>query len=299
MDLNQRNLDMLFTGYQALLNRGIEQADKSYLKWCDVVNSSTKAEIYPILTLTGSMREWIGDRVIHSASAKNMTVCNRDFERTESVPANAIEDDRYNMFGRLFTMMGVDAGNLWAELATEALCAPGNWADGKAFYGPHEFGAANINNLLGTKELSTVNYEEARKRMMSFCGADGKPLRLVPDLIIVGPDLEGAAKTIFEADLVNDGQNAAVSNIHKGECEVCVNYGMTGEYAKYWFIVCTKRGIKPITVQKRKDGPLIRKDQGGDESVFWKNECHYGYHSRGAALAAMPHLVVGSFPVNN
>ncbi len=49
MDLNRENLDTLFTGFQALLNRGLEQADTSYLQWCDVVRSSTAAEIYPLL----------------------------------------------------------------------------------------------------------------------------------------------------------------------------------------------------------------------------------------------------------
>lgn len=298
MDLSRENLDSLFTGFQALLNRGLEQADTSYLKWCDEVRSSTAAEIYPLLTLSGSMREWIGDRVINSASPEKMTLANVDYERTESVPANAVADDRYNVYGRIFTLMGVDAGNLWAELATKALCEPGNWADGSPFYGPHEFGVTTIDNNLGTLELTVKNYETARKRMMSFCGADGKPLRLVPDTIIVGPDLEGLAKMIFEADLVNDGTNAAVSNIHRGECEICVNYGMTGTYAKYWFIVCTKRGIKPIVVQKRKDGPLVRKDKDTDDVVFWQNDLVFGYHSRGAALASMPHLIIGSFPAN-
>lgn len=298
MDLSRENLDTLFTGFQALLNRGLEQADTSYLKWCDEVNSSTAEEIYPITVLTGSMREWIGERMIHSIDFKKMTVRNRDFEHTEAIPANAVEDDQFNIYGRCFTVMGVNSGNLWGELATEALCNPGAWADGKSFYAKRKFGKAEIDNSLGTAELTIENYEVARKRMMAFCGADGKPLRLVPDTVIVGPDLEGLAKTIFEADLVNNGQDVAVSNIHKGECEVCVNYGMTGTYAKYWFIACTKRGIKPITVQKRKVGSLIRKDKDGDERAFWKNEFIYGIHNRGAALAAMPHLIVGSFPEN-
>ena len=161
MDLSRENLDTLFTGFQALLNRGLEQADTSYLKWSDVVKSSTAAEIYPLLTLSGSMREWIGDRVINSASPEKMTLAkmtlaNVDYERTESVPANAVADDRYNVYGRIFTLMGVDAGNLWAELATKALCEPGNWADGSPFYGPHEFGVTTIDNNLGTLELTVL-----------------------------------------------------------------------------------------------------------------------------------------------
>lgn len=113
MDLSRENLDTLFTGFQALLNRGLEQADTSYLQWSDEVNSSTAEEIYPITVLTGSMREWIGERMIHSIDFEKMTVRNRDFELTEAIPANAVEDDQFNIYGRCFTIMGVNSGNLW------------------------------------------------------------------------------------------------------------------------------------------------------------------------------------------
>ena len=108
--------------------------------------------------------------------------------------------------------------------------------------------------------------------------------------------LEGTARMIFEAELVNDGQNAAISNIHRGECKIMVNTGITGPYAKYWFLVNTSRGVKPITVQKRKQGPLVRWDREDSPCVMDHNVNRYGLHYRGAAVASMPHLVIGSFP---
>ena len=215
---------------------------------------------------------------------------------TEEIDRNRIEDDQIGFFNIAFQEMGVQAGNLWAELATEALCSPGNWADGKPFYGSRKFGKATVNNSMGNLPLSIANYEAARARMMGFCGADGKSLRLVPDTILVGPELEGTARMIFEAELVNDGQNAAISNIHRGECKIMVNTGITGPYAKYWFLVNTSRGVKPITVQKRKQGPLVRWDREDSPCVMDHNVNRYGLHYRGAAVAAMPHLVIGSFP---
>lgn len=296
MLLNDANMRILFTGLNAALNKGLRQADTDYLEWCNVVNSGAMIEEYPIMMMTGSMREWVGARIINSISGQKLSVQNRDFEHTEEIDRNRIEDDQIGFYNIAFQEMGVQAGNLWAELATEALCSPGNWADGKPFYGSREFGKATVNNSMGNLPLSIANYEAARARMMGFCGADGKSLRLVPDTILVGPELEGTARMIFEAELVNDGQNAAISNIHRGECKIMVNTGITGPYAKYWFLVNTSRGVKPITVQKRKQGPLVRWDREDSPCVMDHNVNRYGLHYRGAAVAAMPHLVIGSFP---
>ena len=113
--------------------------------------------------------------------------------------------------------------------------------------------------------------------------------------MLVGPDLEGTARTLFEAELVNDGQNATVSNIHKGECKILVNNCMVGDYANYWFLFCTTRGYKPVVVQKRKEGALQRHDSEDCDNVIMNNVNLYGLHYRGAAFASMPHLVIGGF----
>ena len=57
--------------------------------------------------------------------------------------------------------------------------------------------------------------------------------------------------------------------------------------------MCTNRGLKPIGVQKRKVGSLVRYDQEHDVCVKEENECHYALHYRGAAAAVQPLLVVG------
>ena len=295
MDLTQGNLNTLYTGLQEKLNTGLAQADTSYLKWCSETTSATKIEEYPVMMLTGSMREWVGDRVINNVNAKRMTIINRDFEHTEQIDRNAIEDDKYGVYGVVFQEMGIQAGNLWMELANEALCTPGKWADGNDFYGSRKFGKATIDNSMGAAELTLENYAAARARMMGFLGADGKALRLVPDTLMIGPELEGKARTILEAELIHDG-NGTVSNIHKGECEVVLNLGLTGEYAKYWFLMDTKHAAKPFVVQKRKVGPLVRQDREECECVFNDNRNLYGLHYRGASAAVMPHLVIGSFP---
>lgn len=288
MNLTRENLDNLFFSIQANLNKGLGQTWTGWDKFALTLASSTLIEKYPMTLITGAMREWIGDRVVNEMEGKMLTVRNRDFERTEGVPRNDIEDDTFGYFAPLFEAIGVEAGNLWARLATEALTNPGNWADDAAFYGSREVGKATINNYVN-QALSAASYEIARARMMAFTEADGKtPLGLVPNLLVIGFGLESTAKRIFKAELVVEN-NVAVSNIHKDEVEILLNPFMTGND---WYLACTTRGFKPVAVQKRKVGSLLRWDKEDDECVRSRKRYEYGIDHRGAAAGVAPHLVI-------
>ncbi len=59
----------------------------------------------------------------------------------------------------------------------------------------------------GSKQtLDAASYEAARVAITSMKGDYGKPLGLVPDLIVVPPSLEGAANEIVQSRLVNGGE---------------------------------------------------------------------------------------------
>ncbi len=290
--MNRAELDALFTAVNASLNKGLAKEWTGYQKWSMVINSKGAAEKYPISLVLGGMREWVGPRVINRMDVEKLTVLNRDFEHTEAVRCNDIEDDNVGVYAPLFEAMGVDAANLWGRLATDALVNPGNWADGNAFFGTRSLGKkSSITNKV-SGALTVSNYETARANMMGWCTADGQPMGLVPDLLVVGPSLESTAKGIFETELTVSG-GSTVSNIHFKEVEIQINPYLVGSHASKWFLMCTNRGLKPIGVQKRKVGSLVRYDQEHDVCVKEENECHYALHYRGAAAAVQPLLVVG------
>jgi len=292
MNLTRTDLDALFTAFNAALNKGLAQAWTGYTRWAMPVTSSGAAERYPLALVTGSMREWIGDRVVNSLDTAKLDVVNRDFEHTEAVSRNDIEDDNIGFYAPLFEAMGVDAANLWGRLATEALCGNGNWADGNAFFSSRSLSRKSTVNNAVSGALSLANYETARTRMMGWTGADGNPLGIVPDLLMVGPSNEQTAKGILEAQLVASG-SATVSNVHYHECDIQVNPWLVGADAGKWFLLCTTRGVKPVAVQKRKEGALVRWDDDHDLCVAKHNANEYGVHYRGNAAAVQPLLVVG------
>lgn len=293
MNLNSETMRNLFYAFNAYLQRGLDGGWKDYMRYCGFVKSTARIEKYPQTILAGAMREWVGDRVINEVKGKVLEVVNKDYEHTEGVSRNDIEDDTIGFYESLFYEMGLNAANLWAELSTEALTGNGKWADEKAFFlADRKIGKAAINNIVGG-ELSAETYETAASQMMMFTKADGKtPLGLVPDLLVVGPALKNTAKRILKMEMVvEDG--VAVSNPNKDEADILVNPYLVGENSKKWFLMCTKRGIKPVVVQKRKEGALQRWDKDGDECVKVHNRNDYGIHYRGAAALVAPQLIVG------
>lgn len=66
--------------------------------------------------------------------------------------------------------------------------------------------------------LTPANYAAARGAIMSFTGDGGRPLGLVPDLLVVPPALEGAARQILEAEYLS----ATESNVWRGSAQLLV-----------------------------------------------------------------------------
>ncbi|PZR89646.1 MAG: hypothetical protein DI537_20590 [Stutzerimonas stutzeri] len=65
----------------------------------------------------------------------------------------------------------------------------------------------------GSKQaLNAANYEAARVAIMSFKGDKGRPLGLVPDLLVVPPTLGGAARAVVKSVLVNGGESNPWAN---------------------------------------------------------------------------------------
>ncbi len=61
---------------------------------------------------------------------------------------------------------------------------------------------------VGSKQtLDAAGYEAARAVITGMKGDYGKPLGLVPDLLVVPPSLEGAGKGITQSQLVNGGES--------------------------------------------------------------------------------------------
>ncbi len=95
MDINRKNLDALFKGFNMQFSEGFESAPDTWRRFASVIPSSTSTNVYPFLEQFGGMREWVGDRQVKGLASHKLEVVNRDFEDTVSIARNDIEDDQY------------------------------------------------------------------------------------------------------------------------------------------------------------------------------------------------------------
>jgi phage major head subunit gpT-like protein len=71
----------------------------------------------------------------------------------------------------------------------------------------------------GSKQtLSKTNYRTAREALMGMKGDHGRPLGLMPNLLVVPPGLEGEALEILNAER----DSAGATNVYKGTAELLV-----------------------------------------------------------------------------
>lgn len=290
MIVNQQSLRGIFTGFKTIFNKAFEETKPLYDRVATVVPSVTGEENYKWLGTIPTMREWIGDRQIKSLTASDYTIKNKDFEVTVGVPRNDIEDDRIGLYTPAIQSLGQSAALHPDELVFVLL--PGGFTnkcyDGQPFFSDaHKVGKKTFSNK-GTAKLSPESYAAARAAIMSVTDEHGKPLKIVPDLLVVGPALETEARKILLADQI-DG----TTNILKGTAEPLVVPDLAG-YDTMWFLLCTKKPIKPLIYQERQKAKFVSLTNETDENVFMRKEFLYGADSRGNSGYAFWQMAYGS-----
>jgi phage major head subunit gpT-like protein len=123
MDINQQNLQLLFTGYKAAFQNAFDGLEVDFDQFVLEVMSTTSKESYPWLGQSTRFREWLGDRVIQNLELHDYTIKNKSFENTVGVARDAIEDDSYGIFTPLMAQLGQDSKQHPAELVYELLAA--------------------------------------------------------------------------------------------------------------------------------------------------------------------------------
>lgn len=279
MVINQQNMNSLFIGYNTAFNKGFGDAEINYPKVAMIVPSSTRETTYAWMGQIPNMREWIGEREVQNLVGYDYTIKNKTFELTTKVPVNDIADDQYGVYAPVFSEMGLSAKK-HPDVLTFELMGKGfleKCYDGETFFSTHHPIGRNkkkSQSNMGSKKLSATAYAEARQAMMVIKGESGRSLNIVPDLLVVAPQNEAVARELLFADLI-----AGSTNINKNTCDLLVVPELT-DYAEQWYLLCTKRYIKPFVYQERESAKLVCKNKETDDNVFYDDEVVYGVKAR-------------------
>jgi len=279
MIINSQNLRGIYIGFNTLFNKAFDEIKPLYERVATVTPSTADSETYAWLGDIPGMREWIGDREIQNLSGSDYTIKNKDFELTVGVPRNAIDDDKIGLYTPHIQMLG-QAAALHPDELVFGLLKEGFstkcYDDEPFFSGNHQIGKKTISNK-GTAKLSLESYIAARAAIMSLTNSKGRPLNLVPNLLVVPPSLEGIALTITTSEFINGSTNTM-----RGTAEAMVVPQLAGQ-DNAWYLLCTIRPIKPLIYQKRKDAKFVGLTNETDPNVFFKKTYIYGADSRGNA----------------
>lgn len=293
MIVNQANLRGLNVAYSTAYNKAFQETNTNYEKIATTVPSATASTDYKWLGQMPQMREWIGSREIQKMAAYHYVITNKKFEMTVSVPKEDIEDDQYGIYTPLLINMGEAAAQHPDILCFDALKSgfKEKCYDGKPFFSeehPSGTGGKKKASNLCHDKLDADAYEKARTSIMSITGDKGKSLNLVPNLLVVSPTNEKAARLILKADQIN-----GTTNVLKDTAELLVATELA-DMPDAWFLLCTNRFLKPIIFQKRKPIKLTSLTKDDDENVFMRDEFIWGADGRSNAGYGFWQMAYGS-----
>lgn len=114
-------LQALDTVFKAEFKAGLELKEPQWKVVAMEISSTTKLNTYGFLGNFPKMREWIGERQIKKMQAQGMTIENKLFEATVSVPRTDIEDDQVGLFAPVAKEAGQSAAELPDDLVYSLL----------------------------------------------------------------------------------------------------------------------------------------------------------------------------------
>ncbi|ARU65480.1 head protein [Histophilus somni] len=130
-------LNILDTVFKKEFKNGLGLMKPQWEVVAMAIPSSTQTNTYGWLGHFPKMREWVGERQIQKMQAQGMTIENKLFESTVSVPRTNIEDDQVGMFSTISKQAGQSAAELPDDLVF-SLLKKGKTTqcyDGKMFFG--------------------------------------------------------------------------------------------------------------------------------------------------------------------
>src|SRR5882757_863690 len=177
MLLNQPNLDALFISFSKLFELAYFTEAQPLLESIGSrIPSNTRDQRYPFVqTISGAMREWLGERRVQNIVLDGFVVTNKKYENTLVIDRTDLEDDQYAAYSNMLIPNLARHAKLLPDVQIAAEIEANNVGfDGVPMYSaahpidPSGQNAGVQSNLIATNPLNSTNLAKAQARMMSF-----------------------------------------------------------------------------------------------------------------------------------
>lgn len=300
-------LDALYQNFTTAFEDGLSGLQGKFNKpwWGGVameVPSMTDTEVHTWIQQVPGVREWAGDRVFNAISEVGYALRNRDFEDTVQVDRNRLDDRKVGAEVPLMRALGYAFSKFPDRAIAEELLvgyASRTCYDGLSFFNDAhpvdvlDASKGTFDNLLALA-LTAANFDTAYAAMAAYKNADNKVMGIVPDTLIVPPQLRTTAHLIAHAAFVpSTAGTATQSNPNEGVVDVLVLPELASE-ATTWYLACLKSPFKPLIYQNRK-APVLEMLFGPDSEHAKKTKkIVFGADCRAAFGYTLPQLMIRS-----
>lgn len=152
MIIGEQSLAALTQAVNIAFATGLGRASTPWEVIAMRIQSGTAENIYPYLLELGKIREWLGDREIQNLAKGEFRITNKKFEETHGVPATAIDDDTYGIYGPIFEQLGLNVASFPSDQLYPVLKAGATTLgpDGQYFFDTdHPVGSGVVSNHMG------------------------------------------------------------------------------------------------------------------------------------------------------
>jgi phage major head subunit gpT-like protein len=256
------------------------------------IPSTTGSEAHIWISQIPGFVEWVGDRVAQTLSVNGLKVDNRDFQQTIEILRNAVLDNMFGAYSTVSENMGAEGSDdaFWLDLVIAALISTNTWADGLAFFSAaRKFGDYTVDNVVDGS-LTQANLQAAINKMLGFTGDKGKPLNVVPYMVLCGKTAFWKAKKFTTNETITDDAGNQVTNETLGCAAPRWHYGLPDNA---WYLLGVKGGFNPLCAQRRQEATALQTlVNPNDPNVFWQKKFVYGTDLRGEGFRPFPFLIV-------
>jgi phage major head subunit gpT-like protein len=327
MILTPSNLQFFFTSLNTVIRQAYDSAQPFWPQVATLFPSATEQQVYGWLGRIDKMREWIGSRKTNPAAPFTYTLVNRPYELTVGIDKFKLQDDTYGIYYPIVADLGLQAKK-WPDYQLRDLLLNQGTQTGQRQIGldglthwntahpvdPNDpskgtycndftGGGVVINGKLVGGALSPVSLGTVFEEMVSRKGEDGEPLGVMPDTLLIPPQLKTTAETLVNSSFFAPpaignltGQVGPVDNPYQRFGFKIVVAPELAAQPNVWYLLDCSKAVKPFVFQQRQAPNFVYRIQEQDPAVFDSHTYIYGVDARGAVGWSHPWLSSRSGP---
>jgi len=248
---------------------------------------------YNWLSGTPAMRKWLGDKVRKDVSAHAYTVTSDEYEATLSVKRRDVETDQLGLYKPAIQSLADEARQHKIRLFAELIEANPLCADGQNLIdSDHPLDDGTTYSNTSSTALSLTSLKAARLAHRSLVDAEGRPLAIMPNVLMVPVDLEDTAIQICYSAALPGSANNDVNPVRSWGLDVVVNPFLTD--ANNWYLIDTTKAVKPVIYQHRVEPHIVEQTGPDADGVFNRGEFAYSVEADYTMVAGLPQVIYGA-----